>query len=571
MHDIVIRGGTIVDGSGADRRVGDVAVDGGLIAQVGGKAGAARREIDATGQLVLPGWVDVHTHYDGQATWDPMLAPSSWHGATTIMFGNCGVGFAPCRPEDRTRLIDLMEGVEDIPGIVLSEGLKWDWESFPEFLDALDRQPRTIDVAAQVPHHPVRVFVMGERALRHEPATSEDIAAMRQLAEEGLRAGAFGFTTSRTDLHRTYSGDNVPAYFADVDEFLGIGEALGAVGRGAYGMLSDFVDEEVEFDWIRQQAREQGRPVWFLLTDRLSDPERWTRLMAGVKAAQSDGLPVAAQVACRPVGLILGLLTSMTPFSAKPSFAALADLDPATRLARLKDPAVRAAIIEEESAQNLLDPLSPPHRYAMTRWDRLYVLGDPPDYEPDKERSIAHMAAAAGTTPAAFAYDYLTAGDGQRTLFFPVTNYVAGDHEPIRDMLTAPGTLVGLSDGGAHCGIICDASMPTYLLTHWARDRTRGEQLPLEWLVKRQTADNAAFFGFDDRGKLAPGLRADINIVDHAALRLKPPELAYDLPAGGRRLIQKVDGYSMTMVAGEPIFENGEHTGALPGKLVRAH
>lgn len=571
MHDIVIRGGTIVDGSGADRRVGDVAVDGGLIAQVGGKAGAARREIDATGQLVLPGWVDVHTHYDGQATWDPMLAPSSWHGATTIMFGNCGVGFAPCRPEDRTRLIDLMEGVEDIPGIVLSEGLKWDWESFPEFLDALDRQPRTIDVAAQVPHHPVRVFVMGERALRHEPATSEDIAAMRQLAEEGLRAGAFGFTTSRTDLHRTYSGDNVPAYFADVDEFLGIGEALGAVGRGAYGMLSDFVDEEVEFDWIRQQAREQGRPVWFLLTDRLSDPERWTRLMAGVKAAQSDGLPVAAQVACRPVGLILGLLTSMTPFSAKPSFAALADLDPATRLARLKDPAVRAAIIEEESAQNLLDPLSPPHRYAMTRWDRLYVLGDPPDYEPDKERSIAHMAAAAGTTPAAFAYDYLTAGDGQRTLFVPVTNYVTGDHEPIRDMLTAPGTLVGLSDGGAHCGIICDASMPTYLLTHWARDRTRGEQLPLEWLVKRQTSDNAAFFGFDDRGKLAPGLRADINIVDHAALRLKPPELAYDLPAGGRRLIQKVDGYSMTMVAGEPIFENGEHTGALPGKLVRAH
>lgn len=570
MHDLVIRGGTIVDGSGADRVAGDVAIDRGILTQVGGKAGPGKREVDADGQLVLPGWVDVHTHYDGQATWDPVLAPSSWHGATTIMFGNCGVGFAPCRPEDRGRLIDLMEGVEDIPGIVLSEGLKWDWESFPEFLDALERQPRAIDIAAQVPHHPVRVFVMGERALRHEPATAVDIAAMRQIAEEGLRAGAFGFTTSRTDLHRTYSGENVPAYFAQVDEFLGIGEALGAVGRGAFGMLSDFVDEEIEFDWMRKQAREQGRPVWFLLTDRLSDPLRWTRLMAGVQAAQNDGLPVAAQVACRPVGLILGLLTSMTPFSARPSFAALSKLDPETRLARLKEPCMRAAILNEESAQHLLDPLSPPHRYAMTRWDRLYILGDPPEYEPDDSLSIAHMAAAAGTTPAAFAYDYLTADDGQRTLFFPVTNYVTGDHEPIREMLTAPGTLVGLSDGGAHCGIICDASMPTYLLTHWARDRTRGDQLPLEWLVKRQTADNADFFGFADRGRLEPGMRADINVVDHAGLRIRPPELAHDLPAGGRRLIQKVDGYSMTLVAGKPVFEKGEHTGELPGKLVRA-
>ena len=293
--------GTIVDGSGADRIVGDVAIDNGLLTQVGGKAGPARRDVDADGQLVLPGWVDVHTHYDGQATWDPLLAPSSWHGTTTIMFGNCGVGFAPCRPQDRDRLIDLMEGVEDIPGIVLSEGLKWDWESFPEFLDALDRQPRAIDIAAQVPHHPIRVFVMGDRALRHEPATAADIAAMRDIAEEGLRAGAFGLTTSRTDLHRTYSGENVPAYFAQVDEFLGLGEALGAVGRGTYGMLSDFVDEDLEFDWIRKQVREQGSPVWFLLTDRMSDPERWVRLMAGVQAAQDDGLSVAAQVACRPV------------------------------------------------------------------------------------------------------------------------------------------------------------------------------------------------------------------------------------------------------------------------------
>ncbi len=570
MHDVVIRGGTIVDGTGADRYTGDVAIDDGRLAQVGGKAGPGKREVDANGQLVLPGWVDVHTHYDGQATWDPLLAPSSWHGTTTIMFGNCGVGFAPCKPQDRARLIDLMEGVEDIPGIVLSEGLKWDWESFPEFLDALERQPRAIDVAAQVPHHPIRVHVMGERALDHEPASADEINTMSKIAEEGLRAGAFGFTTSRTELHRTYSGDRVPAYFAQTEEFLGIGAALGRVGRGAFGMLADFDDETAEFEWIRKQARDQGRPIWFLLTDRLHDPKRWKRLMDGVRMAREEGLPVAAQVACRPVGLILGLLTSMTPFSARPAFAALAKLDPAARLARLKDPAVRAAILAEESARELLEPLSPPHRYAMTRWDRLYVLGDPPDYEPGPERSVEHMAAAANCTPAAFAYDYLTEGDGQRTLFFPVTNYVTGDHEPIRAMLTEPGTVLGLSDGGAHCGIICDASMPTYLLTHWARDRTRGEKLPLEWLVKRQTADNAEFFGFPDRGQLAPGLRADINIVDHATLRIKPPELAYDLPAGGRRLIQKVDGYSMTLVAGEPVFENGAHTGALPGKLVRA-
>ncbi|MSO66022.1 MAG: D-aminoacylase, partial [Alphaproteobacteria bacterium] len=542
MHDIVIRGGTIVDGTGQAGYQGDVAIVGDRLAQVGGKAGPGRREVDADGQLVLPGWIDVHTHYDGQATWDPILAPSSWHGATTVMFGNCGVGFAPCRPADRAKLIDLMEGVEDIPGIVLAEGLKWDWESFPEYLDALERVPRTIDIAAQVPHHPIRFFVMGERALRHEPATADEIGAMRRLTEEGLRAGAFGFTTSRTDLHRTYSGSNVPAYFAQETEFLGIGQALAAAGRGAFGMLADFVDEAAEFAWIKRQARDSGRPVWFLLTDRLSDPQRWRRLMAGVRQARGEGLPVAAQVACRPVGLILGLLTSLTPFSAKPSFAALAKLDPATRLARLRDPAVRERILHEESTQQLLDIMSPPHRFATKRWDRLYILGDPPDYEPGPERSVEQLAAGTNRSPAAYAYDYLTAGDGTRTLFFPVTNYVTGDHEPIRAMLTEPGTVVGLSDGGAHCGVICDASMPTFLLTHWARDRNRGEKLPLEWLVRRQTFDNATFFGFGDRGRLAPGLRADINVVDYANLRLHAPELAYDLPAGGRRFVQRVDG-----------------------------
>jgi len=569
VHDLVIRGGTIVDGTGAERSTGDVAVDGGALTQVGGKAGPARREIGADGRLVAPGWIDVHTHYDGQATWDPLLAPSSWHGTTTVLFGNCGVGFAPCRAADRDGLIDLMEGVEDIPGAVLSEGLSWAWESFPDFLDMLEGQSRAIDVAAQVPHHPLRVYVMGERALRGEAATADDIAAMRGLVEEGLRAGAFGLTTSRTIQHRTTDGAWVPGYHAANDELLGIGEALGNVGTGTFGMLVDFDDEEAEFAWMRRQAREQGRPVWFLLTDRLSDPDRWRRLMAGVHRARDEGLPVAAQVPCRPVGLILGLSTSLTPFNARPSFAALADLDPDTRLARLRDPAVRDAILSETPTDDLIERIQDAHRHTVSRWDRLYMLDDPPNYEPDAERSIAQMAKQAGCAPDAFAYDYLVGGDGNRTLFFPITNYVAGDLETTREMMLDPGTLLGLSDGGAHYGVICDASMPTFLLTHWARDRTRGPKLPLEWLVKRQTADNADFFGFHDRGRLAEGKRADINIIDHEALRLHPPEIVHDLPAGGRRLTQRVEGYAMTIVAGQPIYEDGEHTGALPGKLVR--
>jgi N-acyl-D-aspartate/D-glutamate deacylase len=359
MHDVVIRGGTIVDGTGAPAFTGDVAIDGDRIATVGGKLGPARRDIDADGLLVTPGWVDVHTHYDGQATWDPVLAPSSWNGATTILFGNCGVGFAPVRKQDRQGLIDLMEGVEDIPGIALAEGLKWDWESFPEFLDALERLPRTIDVAAQIPHHPLRVYVMGERAIRREIATDADIAAMRALTEEALLAGAFGFTTSRTDQHKTSTGEAVPGRHAEDKELLGIGAALGAVGAGTFGMLSDFEDEAGEFAWMRQLYRDTGRPLWFLLTDRASDPQRWRRLMALTHAARADGASISAQVAARQVGLILGLRTTLNPFTAKPSFVALADLDPARRLERLRDPAIRAAILGEPDDESILAKLPP--------------------------------------------------------------------------------------------------------------------------------------------------------------------------------------------------------------------
>ena len=570
MHDLVIRGGTIVDGTGEASFTGDVAVDDGVITEVGGKLGPAKREMSADGLLVTPGWVDIHTHYDGQATWDPMLAPSSIHGVTTIMFGNCGVGFAPARPEHRNALIDLMEGVEDIPGAALHEGLEWDWETFPDFLDALERRTRAIDVAAQMPHHALRVYVMGERAVRHERAAAADIEQMRELTEEALRAGAFGFTTSRTDQHKTTTGDMVPGRYSEADELIGIGRGLGNVGKGAFGMISDFENEAEEFEWMNRLGQETKRPLWFLLTDRGYDPERWRRLMARVHASRADGISMTAEVACRPVGLILGLATSLTPFSMRSTFKALAEIPLQQRLEKLRDPAVRHAILNEPISPELLAILPPLHQQIATRWDRLYLLGDPPDYEPVAERSVAAMAAHAGKAPEEFAYDYLTGDDGSRTFFFPVTNYVTGDHEPVREMLADPATLLGLSDGGAHCGVICDASAPTFMLTHWARDRSRGPKFPLEWVVKSQTSDTADFFGFNDRGRLVPGKKADINLIDFQNLRIHPPRIQYDLPAGGKRLMQTADGYVATVVSGKTTFENGQSTGELPGRLVRS-
>lgn len=570
MHDIVIRGGMIVDGTGAAPYKGDVALDGDKIASVGGTAGPGKQEIDASGLLVTPGFVDVHTHYDGQATWDPMLAPSSWHGVTTVVFGNCGVGFAPCRPEDHDALIDLMEGVEDIPGIVLDEGLKWDWESFPEFMDALERQPRAIDVAAQMPHHPLRVYVMGERAINFEDATPEDIEEMRRLTEEALKAGAFGFTTSRTESHRTTKGERVPGRYAQADELIGIGKAFGAVDHGAYGMLNDFEDESAEFDWIRQVGQETGRPLWFLLTDRYSDPDRWRRLMGGVHQARGDGADVTAQIAGRAVGVILGFSTSLTPFSGRPTFAALNDTPQEERLKKLKDPAVKAQILAEENSDELLSRLPPLQRAIATRWDRMFIMNDPPEYEPPPEAAVEEAARLAGKSPQEFVYDFMAEGDGGGMLIFPVTNFVTGDLEPVYEMMQDDATIVGLGDGGAHCGQICDASMTTFMLTHWTRDRTVGGKFPVEWAVRRLTSETADFFGFKDRGRLAPGLKADVNIIDYDALEIRRPEVIFDLPAGGRRLVQRAEGYVTTIVSGEPIFENGEATGALPGKLVRA-
>jgi N-acyl-D-aspartate/D-glutamate deacylase len=568
MHDIVIRGGSIVDGSGKPAFAGDVAITDGRIAAVGGKQGPGKREIYADGLLVTPGWVDVHTHYDGQAMWDPLLAPSSWHGVTTVMFGNCGVGFAPVKKHHRGALMDLMEGVEEIPNPVLSAGLTWEWESFPDFMNALDRRERAIDIAAQAAHLPMRVYVMGDRAIRREPATADDIAEMRRLTVEALQCGAFGFTTSRTDSHKTPDGDYVPSRDADDHELLGIGAAMGITGTGAFGMNSDFDDEEYELRWMRKLARETGRPVWFLLTDRYEDPERWRRLMKAVHDARAEGLSLTAQIAGRPIGVMMGVGTALNPFTVRPTYKAIEHLPIHEQRVRLRNPEMRRRVLAERPSDAEVAKLAQFRQYITKRFDKFFTMGNPPDYEPGPEKSVAAIAQRTGKSPDEVAYDYILE-EGQY-LYFPVVNYTVGDHEIIREMLNDPACLLGLSDGGAHCTSIVDAGVPSYMLMHWGRDRARGPKLPLEMLVKRQTSETANFFGLTDRGRLAPGLRADVNVIDFAGLNMQKPEIVYDMPANGKRFIQRVEGYEVTLVAGQSVFERGEHTGALPGKLVRA-
>jgi N-acyl-D-aspartate/D-glutamate deacylase len=479
------------------------------------------------------------------------------------------VGFAPVRVEHRSALMDLMEGVEEIPGVVLADGLSWDWESFPDFLDALERKPRAIDIAAQIAHLPLRVYVMGDRAVRFEEARPDDIAQMRRLTAEALRAGAFGFTTSRTDSHKTPTGDMVPSRYAESDELVGIGRALGDVGAGAFGMNSDFDEEEQELAWMKQLAKETGRPVWFLLTDRYEDPERWRRLLKAVHTARAEGANLTAQIAGRPIGVMMGIGTALNPFTVRPTYRKLDGLSIPEQLKRLRDPALRQKILAEQPSAEEVSKLAQFRQLVTTRWDKFFVMGEPPDYEPPEEMSVAAIAKREGRRPDEVAYDYLTAAEN-RYLFFPVVNYVNGDHAEIHAMLTDSGTLLGLSDGGAHCTSIVDAGVPTYMLAHWGRDRRRGPRLPVEFLVKRQTSETADFFGLQDRGRLKPGLRADVNLIDFENLRFYQPELVNDLPAGGRRFVQRVDGYEATLVAGTPIFEHGQHTGAMPGHLVRA-
>jgi N-acyl-D-aspartate/D-glutamate deacylase len=564
MHDLVIRNGNLVDGSGTPRQQGDLAIDDGRVSQVGGDVGPGRREIDAEGQLVTPGWVDIHTHYDGQVTWDPYLTPSCWHGVTTVVMGNCGVGFAPAKPDRHQWLIGLMEGVEDIPGTALSAGMTWDWESYPEYLDSVERRPLALDVASQVPHGAVRAYVMGERGAKNEQPTPEDIERMAAIVKEGIEAGALGFSTSRTLLHRAIDGEPVPGTFASEDEVIGIGRVLGELGQGVFEMASDLAPEDQEFEWMTRLSAETGRPVSFACLQNDVDPLQWKRSLEATDKAAELGAHLTPQVAVRPTGILMGLESTVHPFKQFKSYMEIAHLPLADRVARMREPGFRKRILSEEV--NFSDPMS---AFVMSSFHKLFPLGDPPDYEPTPEKSVAAMAEREGRPAIELVYDMLLQRDGHELLYFPILNYADFDFEAIHTMLTHPQSVFSLSDGGAHCGIICDASAQTYVLTYWVRDRKRGERIPLEQAVHHQTRRTAELYGLRDRGLLRPGYVGDVNIIDFDGLRLLPPEMIFDLPAGAGRLIQKAEGYRATIKNGQVIVENGEVTGAHPGRLLR--
>jgi N-acyl-D-aspartate/D-glutamate deacylase len=563
-HELVIRGGTVVDGTGAPPQQADVAIDDGRITAVGRVDGSGRDELDAGGLVVTPGWVDVHTHYDGQVTWDPYLTPSSWHGVTTAVMGNCGVGFAPVRPDKHAWLIELMEGVEDIPGTALHEGITWGWESFPEYLDVIERMPRAIDIGAQVPHAALRGYVMGDRGADHtEVPTADEIARMGQLAAEAIEAGALGFTTSRTVAHKSADGRHTPSLTATADELLGIARAIGATGKGVFEVVADLNDLDSEFALLRAMSEVSGRPMSITTLQRAEFPaDEYLRILAHIERAVADGVPLRGQVAARPVGLIMSLDGRSHPFVGSATYQSLVSLPLPARVAELRKPDVRERILREVADAPLdMNPLA--------RFAHAFPLGDPPRYDQTPDDSIAAIAKRAGTTEAAVAYDVLLQDEGRGTIYVPVTNFVEADMRAVRAMLVHPLTVPGLGDAGAHCTMICDGSFPTYLLTYWGRDAVNAERLPIEWIVKRQCADTAALVGLHDRGVLAPGRRADVNLIDLDALAIRPPEMLYDLPAHGKRLVQRTRGYRATLVRGQVVSRDGEPTGALPGTLVR--
>jgi N-acyl-D-aspartate/D-glutamate deacylase len=562
-HDMVIRGGRVVDGTGAPARTADVAVRHGVVTAVGRVDGRARRTIDADGLLVTPGFVDIHAHYDGQATWDDRMVPSSWHGVTTVVAGNCGVGFAPVRPADHERLIELMEGVEDIPGAALHEGLTWSWQSFPEFMDALDGRTLDVDVAVQVPHGALRLHVMGERGAAREPATAGDIDRMAAITREAVEAGALGFSTSRTLNHRTSRGEPTPTLTAEADELVGIARAIGATGRGVLQVVSDFADVEAEFGLCRRMAAESGRPLSFSLLQTVGDA--WRHQLALLDAANAAGVPITGQVAPRAVGLLLGLQCTLNPFMTNRVYREIAGRPLAERVATMADPGFKQRVLDATADAQRSGRLGGRLIHSL---HRMYELGDPPDYEPDPATSVARRAERDGRDPFDLAYDLLLADGGRAFLYLPMLNYADGNLDAAREMLAHPHTVVGLADGGAHVGTICDASFPTTLLTHWGRDRDRG-RLDLPFLVHRQTQATARTVGLLDRGVLAPGYRADVNVIDFDALAARRPTMRHDLPAGGKRLVQAADGYVATLVAGQVTYEGGEATGPLPGRLVR--
>ncbi|MCC5950919.1 MAG: amidohydrolase family protein [Acidimicrobiia bacterium] len=565
MHDLVIRAGTVVDGTGAPPRTADVAITDGIITEVGQVDGPATRTVDADGAVVMPGIVDIHTHFDGQVTWDPLLTPSCWHGVTTVVMGNCGVGFAPVEPDRRDWLIGLMEGVEDIPGAALSDGIRWSWETYPEYLDAVDAADKAFDVGSLIPHGAVRGYVMGERGAHNEAATPDDIEAMAAIVAEGLRAGALGFSTSRTIAHMAIDGEPVPGTFAARDELFGIGRVLGDLGTGVFelapaGVLGeDLAAPATEMAWMRELAAETGRPVLFALLQNDHAPDAWREMLDLCEQAHLDGVGVHPQVAGRPINLLLGLAT-FHPFAYCPSWGALGFASVAEKAARLADPALRATLLAEVEEVDpvfaqFLDPAG------------VYPLGDTPDYEPSPDQSIAALAARAGRSPMEEFYDQLLVDGGEALLMRPLLNFADRTLEPVRAMLTHPTTVWGLGDGGAHCGTTCDASVPTTMLMHWGRDRAEG--IPLAEVVRMMTSATAEIIGLGDRGRLAPGMLGDVNIVDLDHLGIGRPEMVHDLPGDARRFVQRADGWVATVKAGQLLMDHGADTGVRPGLLLR--
>lgn len=568
VHDIVIRGGTVVDGSGAAAVAADVAVDGDRVVAVGKVAAGGRREIDADGLLVTPGWVDVHTHYDGQVTWDPEVSPSGGHGVTTVVFGNCGVGFAPVRPEERDWVIQLMEGVEDIPGAALSEGMNWNWQSFPEFLDEVERMARVMDVAAMVPHGALRAFVLGCDRNNAE-ASDEEISLMAKLTAEAVDAGAVGVSTTRTIAHLAKDGQVAAGTSASAEELLGIGRALAGSGRRVFSVVTDHLlgsRGEEEFAWMAELSTRSRIPVTYMVIDVPIQPGGWRQAFARGLAHNRQGAWLVPQVAGKPASVMVGWESTYHLFSGHQHYQPLAELPLAERVARLRDPAVRDAILGEplEFRNPFVAIL---HSQLMN--GNLFQLGDPPDYEPDRAESITAMAAAKGVPAVQLAYDLMLERDGRELLYAPLLGYTDGNFDALHELLDHPSSVLGLGDGGAHVGFICDGSLPTFMLTHWARDRRRGPRLTLEHAVHMQTERTARLFGFDDRGRVAPGYRADLNVIDYDGLALGPVHMAYDLPAGGKRLMQEATGYVATMKNGVLVRERDCFTGERPGTLLR--
>ncbi|HET6664287.1 MAG TPA: amidohydrolase family protein [Acidimicrobiales bacterium] len=573
MHDLVIRNGHVVDGSGEPARPADVAITGDRIVAVGSVDGPTRRAIDADGLVVTPGFVDIHTHYDGQATWDPEVSPSSWHGVTTVVMGNCGVGFAPAHRDRHDWLIQLMEGVEDIPGTALAEGITWNWETFPQYLDELDRLPRVLDVSALVPHGAVRAYVMGERGGANAAATRDEIAAMAALVREALAAGAVGFSTTRTIIHRAKDGELAAGTTASPEELIGIGRsrapavAAGADGpagpAGVFELASDMVDPEAELAWMTELSRSTGCRITFGTGQDHMRPDHWRTILEQVRRANAAGAHIVPQVGGRSTSVLFGLEATAHPFMLHSAYASLADLPLPERVERLRRPDVRAAILGET-----LDDAGAA-AFIADAWGHMFPLGDPPDYEPAPDRSVAALARRNGRPPAEVGYDLLLERDGHALLYMPLGGYADGDFRALAELLTQPDVVLGLGDGGAHCGLLCDASVPTYMLSHWARDRSRGERLPLELAVNIQTRRTAALFGFEDRGLVAPGYLADLNVIDVDHVASDAPEMVYDLPAGGRRLVQRARGYAATIKRGVVVRDHDESTGERPGRLVR--